>query len=128
MAFPSSTVEVLERGVQRLLLKMGLLKEHDLVSLPPDPILDFLAKEGDVAEGKVESLLASLGFLWEVFSDFHSSVRNKFISGSCDEPDLGDFLPLLQSEVRQRSGKGPIISQPVDVVNGQNGLVMPILV
>ena len=127
LAFPTPTVEILQGGVQGFPLEVCLLEEHDGVSLCPDPVLHLFAKEGDIGESDVEGLVASARFLRKVFSYFHGCVRDQFISGSSGEPNLRDLSALLKTELRQRGGKGPIISQPVDVVSGQNGLVVSIL-
>ena len=126
MTFPSSTSEILKSGVQSFLLKVCFLEEHDRVTLAPHPVLDLFAEEGDIAEGDMQRLLAGSGFLGKVFCHFDGCVGDQLVRGSRYQPDLRDLFALLKAKVGQRSGIGPVVSQPVDVVNGQYSLVVSI--
>ena len=53
---PPSGDEILHGGVQGSLLQVSFLKEHDGVSLSPNPVLHLFAKEGDVGKGDGEGL------------------------------------------------------------------------
>ena len=77
---------------------------------------------------RVSRQVLGFGLVWEVFSPLSGCVRDEFISGGSSEPDLRNLLPLLRAEMWQWGWKGSIICKPVDVVDGQNGLVMTILV
>ena len=78
MAFPSSGGEVLHGVVETTCLQVGFLKHQDGVSLCPNPILYFPAKEGDIAEEQLQNLLRLLGFLCQSFSNLDGRVRNQF--------------------------------------------------
>lgn len=53
MASPPSAGEILLRGFHLLLPQVDFLKENEMVSFGPDPVLRAVAEEGDVAENEV---------------------------------------------------------------------------
>ena len=127
MTFPSSGGEVLHGVVETICLQVGFLKHQDGVSLCPNPVLYFLAKEGDIAEEQLQNLLRLLGLLGQSLRNLNGRVRDQFRRTGEDQPDLRDLLHLLRRDEGNRSGVGFIVPQPVGIVYGQDALVMTIL-
>ena len=106
---------------------MGLLKEHDAVSLMPQPVLDFATERGDIAEDDVQGVLRLALFLRKGFQKSLLCVRHQFIILLQSEPNLSDLSLLLGRKRRDGLRVDLIISQPVNVVHAEDGLIVSIL-
>ena len=103
---------------------MSFLKEEEVVSLGPDPVLNLLPKGGDIGKTQVDLIIVCFLFFRRGAFLSHK-VNLHLVIGIENEPKLDDFFPMLFSQSADGFWEGVVIHQPVGVVNSMYGHEVP---